>query len=83
MQNLEDDVKSSKYLLPTDKHRSHESVFHDGKQRALCIKQTFWPPNFAGKSECSNWMTSTETVKWNNCSVGFGYFFFSDDQHLG
>ena len=45
-------------------------------QRALCIKQTFWPPNFAGKSKCSNRMAFIENVQLNNCSLGFGYYFF-------
>ena len=31
-------------------------------KRAPFIKQTVWPPNFAGKSKCSNWMTFIENV---------------------
>ena len=31
-------------------------------ERAPCIKQTFGPPNFAGKSKCSNRMTFIENV---------------------
>ena len=40
--------------------------------------QTFWPPNFAGKSKCSNRMTFIENVQLNNhdCSLGFSYYFF-------
>ena len=46
------------------------------EKRAPCITKTVWPPNFAGKSKCCNQKTFMENVHLNNCSLGFGYYFF-------